>query len=224
LYFLIAVSFNFLNPGCLPTSNDGCPTAAPVRLYSCPPHPTVRKNCNDFLFCLTWIELCLSNSQPLSEGSSSVSSSCFVRLLLHSFIQSTIYLFIQSINHLFIYLFIYLFNQPFIYSFIHSINHLFIYSFIHSFNQSFIYSFIHSFNQSFIYSFIHSFNQPFIYLFVNSFIKSINHLFIYSFIHSLNHPVFCSPLECCTVSTGKCYQHSERLKRFRLQGKEVLIK
>jgi hypothetical protein len=57
LCLLIAVSFGFLNPGHLPTTNDGCSTAAPVRLYSCSPHPHGRKICNDFLFCLTWIKV-----------------------------------------------------------------------------------------------------------------------------------------------------------------------
>ena len=83
----------FLNPGHLPTTNDGCSTADPVRLYSSSPHPNGRRNCNDFLFCLTSIKIKpTSISQPLADGSSSVSVLCTsVSSFIHSFTHSLIY-------------------------------------------------------------------------------------------------------------------------------------
>jgi len=98
LCFLIAASFGFLNPGLLPTTNDGCSTAAPVRLYSCSPHPHGRHICNDFLFCLTWIRSSLSQVHSHFPRDIPLPLPCFVRLLIHSFIH----LFTHSFVHSFI--------------------------------------------------------------------------------------------------------------------------
>lgn len=85
LNFVLSASSNFPDPGCLPTTNDW-------EFNSIPPTPalhashtlTFRKNCNDFLFCLTQAKLeTVSSSQPLHKGSTAVSSSWFVCLLLH---------------------------------------------------------------------------------------------------------------------------------------------
>ena len=83
-------------------------------------------------------------------------------------VESFIYSFNQSINHLFVCSFTHLFIHSIIQSIIHLISQSVSQSFIHLFIRLFVCSFIRSFIQSFIHSFIHSFNHSFIHSFIHS--------------------------------------------------------